>query len=140
MLGLLLPHLAGTAVDGAGIERGPGEDLGACGGGRGGVPGVRDVVHGVRGRYARRLHDVAAGGRRVVIRLGVRLLACGGAGCPRATFAEQPAGLAVPYARKTPLLAGQLRAVAAALAGRAGSRLARPCWRWRSAWTRWCGC
>ena len=44
--------------------------------------------------------------------------------CGRA-FAEQPAGLAVPYARKTPLLAGQLRAVAAALAGRAGSRLAR---------------
>ena len=31
----------------------------------------------------------------------------------------------MPYARKTPLLAGQLAAVAAALAGRAGSRLAR---------------
>ena len=31
----------------------------------------------------------------------------------------------MPYARATPLLAGQLGAVAAALAGRAGSRLAR---------------
>ena len=40
-------------------------------------------------------------------------------------FAEQPAGLAVPYARKTPLLAGQLAAIAAELAGRAGARLAR---------------
>ena len=46
-------------------------------------------------------------------------------GCPRASFAEQPQGLAAPYARATPLLAGQLGAVAAALAGRAGSRLAR---------------
>ena len=61
----------------------------------------------------------------MVIRLRVRLLACGNAGCPRASFAEQPAGLAVPYARKTPLLAGQLAAVAGALAGRAGARLAR---------------
>ncbi len=31
----------------------------------------------------------------------------------------------MPYARQTPLLAGQLAAVAAALCGRAGSRLAR---------------
>jgi transposase len=61
----------------------------------------------------------------VLIWLAVRLLACGNAACPRARFAEQPDGLAVPYARVTPLLAGQLGAVAVALAGRAGSRLAR---------------
>ena len=61
----------------------------------------------------------------MLIWLVVRLLRCGNAECPRASFAEQPEGLAAPYARKTPLLAGQLGAVAAALAGRAGSRLAR---------------
>jgi transposase len=79
----------------------------------------------VHDRYRRRLRDAAAGGRRVLIWLVVRLLRCGNAECLRTSFAEQPAGLAVPYARKTPLLAGQLGAVAAALAGRAGSRLAR---------------
>ena len=46
VLGLLLPHLAGTAVDGAGISGGLVIIWRACGGGRGGVPGVRDVVHG----------------------------------------------------------------------------------------------
>ena len=125
VLGLLLPHLAGAAVDGAGI----GGDLvtidvhAAAGGAACRQCGAWCTK--VRGRYVRRLHDAGAGGRRVVIRLRVRLLACPNAGCPRGSFAEQPAGLAVAYARKTPLLAGQLAAVAAALAGRAGSRLAR---------------
>jgi len=125
VLGLLLPCLAGMAVDRAVVSG----DL------------VRVWVHAVAGgaacpdcgtwsaevhdRYTRRLRDAAAGGRRVLIWLAVRLLACGNAACPRARFAEQPDGLAVPYARVTPLLAGQLGAVAVALAGRAGSRLAR---------------
>jgi transposase len=125
VLGLLLPHLAGTAVDGAGIE---GDlvtiDVRAAAGGAA-CPQCGLWCTKVRGRYVRRLHDAGAGGRRVVVRLRVRLLACGDAGCPRASFAEQPAGLAVPYARKTPLLAGQLAAIAGALAGRAGSRLGR---------------
>jgi transposase len=125
VLGLLLPHLAGAAVDGAGID---GDlvtiDVRAAAGGAA-CPGCGVWCTRVRGRYVRRLRDAGAGGRRVVVRLGVRLLACGDAGCPRGSFAEQPAGLAVPYARKTPLLAGQLAAVAGALGGRAGSRLAR---------------
>jgi len=125
VLGLLLPHLAGTAVDGAGIE---GDlvtiDVRAAAGGAA-CPGCGSWCTKVRGRYVRRLRDAGAGGRRVVIRVLVRLLACGGAGCPRASFAEQLAGLAVPYARRTPLLAGQLAAIAAELAGRAGARLAR---------------
>ena len=125
VLGLLLPCLSEMAVDRAVISG----DL------------VRVWVHAVAGgaacpdcgtwsaevhdRYLRRLRDAAAGGRRVLIWLAARVLRCGSAGCPRASFAEQPAGLAVPYARKTPLLAGQLGAIAAELAGRAGSRLAR---------------
>ena len=125
MLGLLLPHLAGTAVDGAGID---GDlvtiDVRAAAGGAA-CPDCGTWCTAVHDRYRRRLRDAAAGGRRVLIWLVVRLLRCGNAACPRASFAEQPQGLAVPYARATPLLAGQLGAVAAALAGRAGSRLAR---------------
>jgi transposase len=125
VLGLLLPHLAGTAVDGAGVD---GDlvtiDVRAAAGGAA-CPGCGAWCTKVRGRYVRRLRDAGAGGRRVVVRVLVRLLACGDAGCPRASFAEQLAGLAVPYARKTPLLARQLAVIAAELAGRAGSRLAR---------------
>jgi transposase len=125
VLGLLLPCLAGVAVDRAVVSG----DLvriwvrAAAGGAA--CPDCGAWCTQVRGRYRRRLRDAAAGGRRVLIWLAVRLLRCGNAQCPRASFAEQPDGLAVPYARVTPLLAGQLGAVAAALAGRAGSRLAR---------------
>jgi transposase len=125
VLALLLPCLAVTAVDRAVISGDlvsiwvrAAADGAAC-------PGCRTWCTKVRGRYSRRLRDTAAGGRRVLIWLLVRLLRCGNAECPVGSFAEQPAGLATPYARKTPLLAGQLGAVAAALAGRAGSRLAR---------------
>jgi hypothetical protein len=59
-----------------------------------------------------------------VIRLTVRRFFCGGADCKRKTFAEQVPGLTVRYARRTPLLAGLLRDIAVALAGRAASRLA----------------
>lgn len=78
-----------------------------------------------RGCYYRTLRDAGAGGQRTRIRLLVRVLACGNPDCAVRTFAEQPEGLAVPYARVTVPLAAQLAAVAVALAGRAGSRLAR---------------
>jgi transposase len=125
VLRLVLPCLSGTVVDRAEISG----DLvriwvHAVAGGAA-CPDCGAWCTAVRDRYPRRLRDAAAGGRRVLIWLVVRLLRCGNAECPRASFAEQPQGLAVPYARRTPLLAGQLGAVAAALAGRAGSRLAR---------------
>jgi transposase len=121
---VLLPHLAAVTVDRAEV----GGDLvrawvraraegAAC-------PRCGTWCTKVKGSYTRTLHDGGIGGRRVVIRLLVRLLACGNAGCAVKTFAEQPEGLASRYARATPLLRGQLTAVARALAGRAGSRLA----------------
>jgi transposase len=125
VLALLLPCLAVTVVDRVVISGDlvsvwvrAAADGAAC-------PGCQTWCTRVRGRYSRRLGDTAAGGRRVLIWLLVRLLRCGNADCPKQSFAEQPAGLATPYARKTPLLAGQLGVVAAALAGRAGARLAR---------------
>jgi transposase len=125
VLGLLLPCLAVAAVDRAVISGDlvsiwvrAAADGAAC-------PSCRTWCTTVRDRYSRRLRDTAAGGRPVLIWLVVRLLRCGNPDCPKGSFAEQPAGLATRYARKTPLLAGHLGAVAAALAGRAGSRLAR---------------
>jgi hypothetical protein len=44
--------------------------------------------------------------------------------CPARTFAEQPPGLTARYGRRTSLLTGMLAAIAVALAGRAGARLA----------------
>jgi len=123
-LGLLLPHLAAVVVDRAEVGRGvvriwarARADGAAC-------PRCQVWCTRVHDRYTRRLSDAGIGGRRVVIWLRVRVLRCGNGGCPAGTFAEQPGGLATPYARRTPLLARELAAVAGALAGRAGSALA----------------
>ena len=125
VLAVLLPHLAAVAVDRAEISGGLVSIWVHATAGGAACPGCGTWCTAVRDRYVRRLRDAAAGGRRVLVWLVVRLLRCGNPGCPKASFAEQPEGLAVPYARKTSLLAGQLAAVAAALCGRAGSRLAR---------------
>ena len=123
-LGVLLPHLAGAVVDKAEV----GGDLvriwvrsrsggAAC-------PRCRTWCTQVHDRYVRRLADAAIGGRRVLTWLRVRVLCCGNGECAVGTFAEQPGGLASRYARRTPLAARELTAVAVALAGRAASALA----------------
>jgi transposase len=122
-LAVLLPHLAAVVVEKARIDgdrvcawvraRADGAACPRCGcwSGR------------LHSGYARRLADAAVGGRRTAIRRAVRRFFCDGPACPAVTFAEQPQGLASRYARRTPLAARQQAAVAAALAGRAGSRL-----------------
>jgi transposase len=124
VLSVLLPHLAGLAV----------EDVSEAGGrvvvtARPAAPQAPcpdcGVLSGKRhDGYDRRLHDCPCGGREVVIRLRVRVLRCVNPGCPRKTFAEQVAGLTSARARATPLLRQALESVAAVLAGRAGARLA----------------
>ncbi|MGW4995452.1 transposase family protein [Streptomyces mirabilis] len=74
--------------------------------------------------YQRRLTDGAVGGRQVRIELTVRRLFCDASECTQVTFAEQVDGLTVRYGLRTPQLKGLLSAVAVALAGRAGERLA----------------
>jgi transposase len=124
-LGALLPHLASVVVEKARVFGDlvrawvrPRADGAAC-------PGCQAWCAKVHGSYTRTLADAGIGGRRVLIHLVVRLLRCGAPGCGTVTFAEQPAGLAAPYARRTPLLTRELTAIAKALAGRAGARLAR---------------
>jgi hypothetical protein len=123
-LGVLLPHLAGTVVERAEVAgrrlyvwaRARAEQA-AC-------PACGRFSVRVHSRYQRRLADAAIGGRPVVIRLTVRRFFCAAPDCPVITFAEQVDGLTVRYARRTPALAAMLTAVALALAGRAGARLA----------------
>ncbi|MFD0297169.1 ISL3 family transposase [Streptomyces sp. NPDC127118] len=74
--------------------------------------------------YQRRLADTPVGDQPVRIELTVRRLYCDNARCERRTFVEQVAGLTFRYGRRTPALRRTLEAVAVALAGRAGARLA----------------
>ncbi|WJY53590.1 transposase [Streptomyces chengbuensis] len=76
-------------------------------------------------RYARRLADVALGGRPVRIDLSVRRLYCENSVCPKVTFAEQVPGLTVRYQRRTPQLQHLVEAVGVVLAGRGGARMLR---------------
>ncbi|GII45117.1 transposase [Planotetraspora silvatica] len=78
----------------------------------------------VHGRYERRVDDLAISGRPVVIRLQVRRFVCVNTACRRKTFVEQVPGLTRRYGRRSLPLAEVLTAIALALAGRAGARLA----------------
>jgi len=123
-LGLLLPHLAGVAVEAAEIAGGrvriwarASADGAAC-------PRCGQFSERVHSGYERRLADAPVGGQPVTIRLAVRRFFCGNPDCAAVTFAEQAGGLTSRRARRTPPLARTLTAIALALAGRAGARLA----------------
>ena len=75
-------------------------------------------------RYQRKLADTATGGQEVLIDLQARRFFCGNEACAKATFAEQVPGLTTRYGRRTCGLQAVLQAVALALGGRAGARLA----------------
>jgi len=87
-------------------------------------PGCGTVSARVHGRYQRSLADLALVGQPMTIRLQVRRFACQVLECPRVTFVEQVDGLTAPHARYSPPLRTALVAVAVALAGRPGARLA----------------
>ena len=85
-----------------------------------GEPAIR-----VHDRYWRRLQDLSCCGRPVQVVLQVRRFICDTPACVVATFAEQVDGLTARHQRRTIGLRSLLERVALALAGRAGSRLAR---------------
>lgn len=87
-------------------------------------PACGSVSARVHSRYQRQLLDTAATGREVVICLTVRRFYCPDPGCAKVTFAEQVSGLTTRHARRTPEADRMLTAVALALGGRAGARLA----------------
>lgn len=88
-------------------------------------PGCETRSWRVHSSYQRRLLDTAAAGREVVISLEVRRFFCAAAECRKVTFAELVSGLTSRHARRTPAADAVLQAVALALGGRPGARLAR---------------
>jgi transposase len=87
-------------------------------------PGCGTVSSRVHGGYRRRLADLAAAGREVVIDLAVRRFLCPVPECNRRTFVEQVDGLTERFARRTSSLRRALEKIALALAGRPAARLA----------------
>lgn len=123
-LDVLLPHLAGVAVEQ--VERtGMGVvvwarvrvEEGLC-------PSCGGRSRRVHSRYHRGLADGSVAGQAVVLRLQVRRFFCDTNDCAVRTFAEQVDGLTAKHARRTSLCRNMLEHVGLALAGRAGSRLA----------------
>jgi hypothetical protein len=74
----------------------------------------------VNSRCRRRVHDLPAGGRAVMIDLEVRRFFCGNTACELRTFAGQVPAVTQRHQHRTPQLRSALEAVALALAGRAG--------------------
>ena len=87
-------------------------------------PACGAVSRWVHSRYERRLSDTAVAGQETMIHLQVRRFFCRSQTCKKTTFAEQVPGLTTRYGRWTNGLKDALRAVALALGGRAGARLA----------------
>jgi transposase len=87
-------------------------------------PGCGARSSRVHARYQRRLSDLPLGGRQVQVIVHVRRFKCASPCCAQSTFSEQIPGLTTPFAHRTPPLTEALAAIALALAGRPGSRLA----------------
>jgi hypothetical protein len=75
----------------------------------------------VHAYHRRRLTDLPAAGRGVVVELRVRRLACRSAGCRQRTFREQVPALAQRWARRTRRLTALIDDLAVVVAGRAGA-------------------
>lgn len=121
---LLLPHLAGVAVEAVEVAGGRVRIWARARAGQAACPHCGQLAGRVHSVYVRRLADAPVGGQPVMIWLAVRRFFCGNPGCGAVTFAEQVQGLTARRARKTPALARTLTAIALALAGRGGARLA----------------
>jgi len=82
------------------------------------------VSRRVHSTYRRHLADLPVAGQQTVLRLRVRRFFCDRVDCSTGTFVEQVSGLTDPHAQRSAGLQDALAAIALALAGRAGSRLA----------------
>src|SRR6266545_4966375 len=78
----------------------------------------------IHSRYARTLADLPWATLTVRLRVQVRKFFCDNPACPRTIFAERLDGVAQAYARRTERQRDALTAIAFALGGEAGARLA----------------
>jgi|SRR5579884_13287 len=91
--------------------------------------GVRCPVGGeraarVHSRYVRTLADLPWAGIAVRLHVHARKFFCDNPACPRTIFAERLEGIAAAHARRTDRQRQELEAIALALGGEAGARLA----------------
>jgi hypothetical protein len=124
LLTMFFPHLASVCIDrvfragrSVRIQARTRTLQAAC-------PGCGVVSRRAHSRYERRLSDSPVGGQETMIHLQVGRFFCHNEDCNKKTFAEQVPGLTVRYGRRSVGLGERLRAVALALGGRAGARLA----------------
>ncbi|WP_406334702.1 transposase family protein [Streptomyces sp. NBC_00203] len=121
---MLLPHLAGVAIEDIRAEDGSFLISASAVHGAGRCPSCGTNSQRIHDRYRRRLADVAIGGRPTTIHLTVRRFRCELPSCPRRTFVEQVDGLTFRHERRSQLQQDMLTAIGRFLAGRAGARLA----------------
>src|SRR4029077_15047726 len=121
---MLFPHLAGLRVHRVEELAGAVVIYATCRAGSACCPRFgRESARG-HGVYWRTVTDGAAGGRPVLIALGVRRFRCQDSSCRAVTFAEQAQGVTVRYRRRSVPLLGLLAGFGLELAGRAAARLA----------------
>lgn len=125
LIAVLFPHLADVCVDQVSrsgatvrIRARTGTVEAAC-------PACGTPSQRVHSHYERRLSDTAVGGQELLIHLRVHRFLCSTDTCAKTTFAEQVPGLTIRYGRRSVRAARTLQAIALALGGRAGARLAR---------------
>ncbi|MEU9214869.1 ISL3 family transposase, partial [Streptomyces sp. NPDC048415] len=123
-MGIVFPHLEKVLVEHVWMEDGVVRVKARTLDGALPCPSCGLCSYRVHSRYRRHLADAAVGGCPVVVDLSVRRLFCDVTDCARRTFAEQVGGLTVRYGRRTVVLVALVQAIALALAGRAGARLA----------------
>ncbi|MFE2954648.1 ISL3 family transposase [Embleya sp. NPDC059267] len=87
-------------------------------------PGCGTESIRVHSRYERRISDTAVSNQQCVLHLRVRRFFCDSTGCVKKTFAEQIPDLTFRHGRSTLSLRTIREAIALALGGRAGARLA----------------
>ena len=87
-------------------------------------PGCRTASRRVHGHYWRCLGDLPCFGRPVILRVQVRRFRCVNDACPRRTFGEPLPDVARCRARHTDRLRSSHHAIALALGGNPGARLA----------------
>jgi transposase len=84
-------------------------------------PGCGQLTRRVHAYHVRRLADLPAGGRGVIVELRVRRLVCQAGDCRRRTFREQVPALAPRRVRRTGHLTTLIADLAVIAAGRAGA-------------------
>jgi transposase len=88
-------------------------------------PGCGALSHHVHSRYVRTVRDLPYQGRPTTLSITARRFFCRNSDCLRTLFCERLPDLVPRYARSTSRLTDSHRAIALALGGEPGSRLAR---------------